>query len=284
MNDGTISEKDMIQLQVLSRSQTSLGNFFGTKRKSNTATIEASDVGNNSTLATAAFNKKAKAQTCVGVISWKCSEHKNAVGLFAEYAALHSKARYKFGFYSEKPQIFAKACDGTGGVKRGKQHGNGHVCNDCFSVRLSSDRKIRQIIRDRAATFERYLELMIKDELSPTDAKFLSGFAKCSDESLSDKGVNLRKRVKLTLKYYDEAEKALKNKDVKGKPKFIHGADKFLSEFSALYRNNQEFRNGLLCCLLHSFVAKLSGNPNPQLASSALNFSLALASSKSKKA
>ena len=71
---------------------------------------------------------------------------------------------------------------------------------------------------------------------------------------------------------------------MKVKTKFIHGTDKFITEFNDFYYNNKEFRNGFMCCLLHSFVANLSENTNKQYASGALDFYLALAAGGNKKA
>ena len=93
----------------------------------------------------------------------------------------------------------------------------------------------------------------------------------CSDERLSEKRTNLCKRIKLTLKYYEEADKSLRNKAVEEKPKNFHGADKFLNDVNTMYQENKDFCNDLLCCLMHSFVGKLNGNSNPQCETSVLN-------------
>ena len=77
---------------------------------------------------------------------------------------------------------------------------------------------------------------MVKDELSPTYASFLCDFNKCSDDRMSEKGINICKRIKSNLKYYEEVEKDLRNKAIKGKPKFVHGADNFLVEFNSVYQ------------------------------------------------
>ena len=71
---------------------------------------------------------------------------------------------------------------------------------------------------------------------------------------------------------------------MKVKPKIIHGTDKIITEFNDLYQNNTDFWNGLMCCLLHSFVVKLSCNTNSQYAAGELNFSLALAAGGNRKA
>ena len=114
--------------------------------------------------------------------------------------------------------------------------------------------------------------------------KFLTDFSKCKNDLLSDPGINLRKRIKLTQNYYREAEADVTKTNLKGKPKFIHVTDKIFTEFNDLYQNNKKFRNYFLCCLLHSFVVKLSGNTNAQYAVVALNFSIALAADGNKKA
>ena len=58
---------------------------------------------------------------------------------------------------------------------------------------------------------------------------------------MSDKISNPRYITKLTLKYYEKANKYLKDKYVKGKPKFIRGVDKFLIEFNTMYQDNKDF-------------------------------------------
>ena len=94
----------------------------------------------------------------------------------------------------------------------------------------------------------------MKDELCPSDAKFLTEFSKCKNYLLSDHGINLRKRIKPTQKYYREAEAAVAKSNLKGKPNFIQGTEKNLTEFNDLYQKNKEFRSGLICCLIHSCV------------------------------
>ena len=62
------------------------------------------------------------------------------------------------------------------------------------------------------------------------------------------------------MNYYEDPKKAPRKKDVKEKQKIVHGADKFLIWFNTMYQENKYFCNGLLCCLMHIFVEKLSGN------------------------
>ena len=121
----------------------------------------------------------------------------------------------------------------------------------------------------------------MKDELLPSDVKFLTDFSNCKNELLSYHGINICKRIKLTQKCYREAQAAVE-KNLKGKSNFIHGTDKFLTEFNDLYLNNKEFRNGFLCCLIHTFVEKFLGNTNIKYAVGELNFSLALATGDNK--
>ena len=77
---------------------------------------------------------------------------------------------------------------------------------------------------------------MVKDELSPTYASFLCDFNKYSDDRLSEKGINICKKIKWNINYYEEVEKALRNKAIKGKQKFVHGSEKFLVEFNTVYQ------------------------------------------------
>ena len=52
--------------------------------------------------------------------------------------------------------------------------------------------------------------------------------------------------------------------------------DKFLFELNQIYRNNEEFWEGILCSLLHYCTAKMSGNPNPKLATGKINICFSL--------
>ena len=65
---------------------------------------------------------------------------------------------------------------------------------------------------------------------------------------------------------------------VKLEGEFIRGPDKFLSDFNKICRDSYEENTVLVCYLLQSFFAKLSGNPNPQWAEGELNFYHALKS------
>ena len=71
---------------------------------------------------------------------------------------------------------------------------------------------------------------MANYEISTTDAKFLVDFRKCSKDHLSQKGIRLCNCVKLILEYYYESDINMTTDDTKGKPKLIHGIDKFLFE------------------------------------------------------
>ena len=78
---------------------------------------------------------------------------------------------------------------------------------------------------------------MVKDELSPTDSKFLVDFRKYSEDHLSKKGIDLCNRVKLELDYYYyEEDRNVKTDNQKGKPKFIHGIANSPFEFNSLYK------------------------------------------------
>ena len=99
-------------------------------------------------------------------------------------------------------------------------------------MRRVSGRNIRQLIIDLTNGIERALELIVKDEIYPTDVNFLSDFSKCIEDHISQKGINLCNRVKLTLGYYYEEDINMTTDSTKGNPKFLHGIDKFLFEFN----------------------------------------------------
>ena len=95
---------------------------------------------------------------------------------------------------------------------------------------------------------------MVKDERSTTDAKFLVDFRKLSEDHLSKKGINLCNLYRLTLENNYEADINMTTVNTKGQPKFIHDIEKFLFGFNSLYKENKDFRGGLLCCLLHILI------------------------------
>ena len=68
--------------------------------------------------ATNTSTKKVHIKTCVGIIRIQSTYNKKEIGLYNQYASISSKAKYKFGFYGERPQLFANNCTGTGGIGR----------------------------------------------------------------------------------------------------------------------------------------------------------------------
>ena len=88
-------------------------------------------------------------------------------------------------FYGRRPKLFAKTCNGLGGYDRGKKNINGLVCDDLFEVRTCYGCGITQLDRNRSISLKPALELMVKNELSPTDAKFLSNFRKFIEAHMS---------------------------------------------------------------------------------------------------
>ena len=81
------------------------------------------------------------------------------------------------------------------------------------------------------------------------------------------------------MKYYHTAERDLKNKNIKGKPKFIHVADRLLLGFNSLYLEMRGSEMVFCDFFLHSCVEKLSGNPNLKYVSNALYLCIALGAS-----
>ena len=49
----------------------------------------------------------------------------------------------------------------------------------------------------------------MRDELCPSDVTFLTDFSQHRNDLLIDHGINIRKSIKLTQKYYREAEAAV---------------------------------------------------------------------------
>ena len=103
-----------------------------------------------------------------------------------------STSTYSFGFTGRSAQLFSKKCTREGGIPCTKKQGGGLVCTNCFDVRMKSGRRLRQTVKERGATFQRALELMKKDEISPNDAKFLMDFSRSSNSTLSEKGQSLK--------------------------------------------------------------------------------------------
>ena len=61
---------------------------------------------------------KGHINSCVGIIIIQSTYHKKEISLYNQYTSVSSKAKYKFGFYGERPQLFANNCTGTGGIGR----------------------------------------------------------------------------------------------------------------------------------------------------------------------
>ena len=106
-------------------------------------------------------------------------------------------------------------------------------------MRRVNGKNIKQLVRDLANGIECALGLMVKDELSTTDAKFLVDFRKFSKDHLSNKGINIFNSIKLTLEYYYESDRNMITDNTKGNPKFIHGIEKFLLQFKSLYKEKK---------------------------------------------
>ena len=102
-------------------------------------------------------------------------------------------------------------------------------------MRRLNVQNIRHLIRDCANDIEHALELMVKDEPSTTDAKFLVDFIKFSEDHLSLKGINLFNCVKLTLDYYYYSDRNRTTDNTKGKSKLIYGNGKFPFELKSVY-------------------------------------------------
>ena len=127
---GLVSEKSILELKVDSIAQTSLGACFGSKRKSQYlyGDSDASGVFNKSTIdmtattsadickanVTNTSTKKVHKKTCFGIIRIHSTEHKKAIVLYTQYASISSKAKYRFLFYGERPQLFANNFTDTG--------------------------------------------------------------------------------------------------------------------------------------------------------------------------
>ena len=67
--------------------------------------------------ATNTSTNKGHINNCVGLIRIQSTEHNKAIRLYTQYASISSKAKYKFGFYGERPQLLANNCTGTVGIE-----------------------------------------------------------------------------------------------------------------------------------------------------------------------
>ena len=70
--------------------------------------------------------------------------------------------------------------------------------------------------------------MIVKDELSLSDAKFFTEFIKFREYHMSKKEINYFNHINLTLKYYNAAAINVNNKNIRGQPILIHGYDKFI--------------------------------------------------------
>jgi len=67
-----------------------------------------------------------------------------------------------------------------------------------YSQRRSSGAKrLRQRVNERGEKIHKAQELLVKSEISPTECSFMSNFIKMTDDSLSEPGIHLKRRISL---------------------------------------------------------------------------------------
>ena len=129
----------MLELKVASRGQGILGDFFGAKRKSQCLSSDSDASGlckisktdmtaTNSvdickTDETNTSTKKGHIKTCFGIIRINSTDYNKVIGLYTQYDSISSKAKYKFGLYGERHQLFANNCTGIGCIERDQNNG-----------------------------------------------------------------------------------------------------------------------------------------------------------------
>jgi hypothetical protein len=114
----------------------------------------------------------------------------------------------------------------------------------------------------------------------------MDGFLKMSNNSLTNKSIHLKRRIKHATEFYKSVSKlSLKASAVSKKPEgFLPGVDNFLCSFSELYWSNPKFKSSLLVNLMKAYVSKVDGVSNTQYGAKVLNFFLALVAAGDKKA
>jgi hypothetical protein len=69
---------------------------------------------------------------------------------------------------------------------------------DIFSQRRSSGAKrLCQRVDEHGEKFCKAQELLVRSEIPPTECSFMSDFIKMTDDSLSEPGVHLKRRISL---------------------------------------------------------------------------------------
>eukprot|EP00957_Ditylum_brightwellii_P042568 3223165-Ditylum_brightwellii.AAC.1 len=152
---GLVNEKISSELKMASRLQSRV-NWEEGKLFDSVTCADGEKVG-----VARAPAKNLKVQSCVGIVGLQSLDHK-------------------------------KSCSETGGIERNKENGGGFVHEQCFGVKMKSEKRIWQIVKEYAANFKDVLKLMVKNELSPADGKLFADFSKCSYGLLNDNGINLR--------------------------------------------------------------------------------------------
>ncbi len=96
-------------------------------------------------------------------------------------------------------------------------------------TRNDSGSKARQLIKDRGVKLRSAVDILVRSDISSRDCKFMDGFLKTSNNSLTNKGIYLKRRIKHATEFNKSVFKlSLKASAVSKKPEgFLPGVDNF---------------------------------------------------------
>lgn len=167
---------------------------------------------------------------CCGIISdYKSDSQSNYLRWYVQHASVASTGNFKFGFHQDYPTLFATSCGGGRSKYRSDTIGKKqHVCNECYKFRKSNQiRRVRQLLKQKALNYQTVSEIIHNVELSAIHSTAMVAFLKTPDYSLSARGQELKKAIKLQLDYYKEMKASRARGIVQNENGSIPGTDKF---------------------------------------------------------
>jgi hypothetical protein len=117
-----------------------------------------------------------------------------------------------------------------------------------FSQRRSlGAKRLHQRVNECGEKFCKAQELLVKSEISPTECSFMSDFIKMTDDSLSEPGIRLKRRISLANAFQKSISSIplkadLLTDNTGSQTGFSPGVDAFTTSFLKYYQSNPEFK------------------------------------------
>lgn len=281
--DPTLSSRDRSMAKINAAQQMSLTSFFLPHNTSGKAPCEGlakfqvrDDSPKNREMTELIITDDGKRKkSCMGVFR-QFKKKQEILDCHNQYFVLPPTSKYKFGFFNATLlNIYAKSCNGSDGIHRGKGF---YACELCESMRKKEGFRIFQTISARALKANDAMQHLKLDELVPSNIESLRKFVNgATDENVTEAGRHLFKKIKDTLRFYKEIED---NKEIKKKSVSNVGfvsQDKFIKAFLEMYNDEKgPLQNSLLLSIMKCFIAKANGHKNARYGIKVQSFMLAI--------